>query len=158
MSEKTIKVDIHTDGSSRGNPGPGGYGVVLISGKLRKEICGGYRNTTNNRMELMAVIVGLEALKKTGCDVTIYTDSKYVSDAFNLGWIKEWQKKDFKKVKNPDLWKRLLAAINSHSVKFVWVKGHAENIENNRCDKLAVEASKQNNLQIDEYFENTLSD
>lgn len=146
-------VEIYTDGAASGNPGPGGYGVVLKSGKHRKELSGGFRKTTNNRMELFAVIIALEALKKPNCNVTVYTDSKYVSEAFNAGWIERWKRKDFKKVKNPDLWNRLLKVINNHNVKFVWVKGHADNPENNLCDKLAVEASKQANLPADEYFE-----
>ncbi|HOK38995.1 MAG TPA: ribonuclease HI [Bacteroidales bacterium] len=146
-------VEIYTDGAASGNPGPGGYGIVLKSGKHRKELSGGFRKTTNNRMELLAVIIALESLKKPNCNVTVYTDSKYVSDAFNLGWIERWKRKNFKKVKNPDLWHRLLKVINNHNVKFVWVKGHADNPENNLCDKLAVQASKQANLPADEYYE-----
>ncbi|MEJ5267813.1 MAG: ribonuclease HI [Bacteroidales bacterium] len=146
-------VEIYTDGAASGNPGPGGYGIVLKSGKHRKELSGGFRKTTNNRMELLAVIIALESLKKPNCNVTVYTDSKYVSDAFNLGWIERWKRKNFKKVKNPDLWQRLINVINNHNVKFVWVKGHADNPENNLCDKLAVQASKQANLPADEYYE-----
>jgi ribonuclease HI len=146
-------ISIYTDGACRGNPGPGGYGIVLILGVHRKEVSQGYRLTTNNRMELLAVIVALEMLKLDGCDVTVYTDSKYVSDAINQNWIYSWLKKDFKKVKNPDLWKRFLAIYPKHTVKFVWVKGHADNKENNVCDRLAVEGSKSKNLLVDEYFE-----
>ena len=146
-------ISIYTDGACSGNPGPGGYGIVLISGVHRKEIAQGFRLTTNNRMELLAVIVALEILKVEGSEVTIYTDSKYVSDAINQKWIYSWLKKGFKKVKNPDLWKRFLAIYPKHSIKFVWVKGHADNKENNVCDRLAVEASKSKNLLIDEYFE-----
>jgi ribonuclease HI len=146
-------ISIYTDGACSGNPGPGGYGIVLISGVHRKELAQGFRLTTNNRMELLAVIVALEILKVEGSDVTIYTDSKYVSDAINQKWIYSWVKKGFKKVKNPDLWKRFLAIYPKHTIKFVWVKGHADNKENNLCDRLAVEASKSKNLLVDEYFE-----
>jgi ribonuclease HI len=142
-------VTIYTDGSSRGNPGPGGYGVVLISGNHRKEISQGYNHTTNNRMELMSVIAGLEALKKEGEHVTIYSDSKYVVDAIEKGWVFGWEKKQFNKKKNPDLWQRLLRAYRKHKVKFVWVRGHAETVENNRCDELAVAASFNQHLHAD---------
>lgn len=146
-------IAIYTDGACSGNPGPGGYGIVLISGNHRKEVSQGFGLTTNNRMELLAVIVALEILKVEGSVVTVYTDSKYVSDAINQKWIYSWVKKGFKKVKNPDLWKRFLVVYPKHSVKFVWVKGHADNKENNVCDRLAVEASKSKNLLIDEFFE-----
>lgn len=142
-------ITIYTDGSSRGNPGPGGFGVVLISGKHRKEISKGFVLTTNNRMELMSVITGLEALKRDGEPVTIYSDSKYVVDAVEKGWVFGWEKKDFKGKKNPDLWKRFLKAFRKHKVKFIWVKGHAENKENNRCDELAVNASMDHHLHED---------
>ena len=147
-------ITIYTDGSARGNPGPGGYGAVLISGKHRKEISQGYRLTTNNRMELLSVIVALEALKLRGSEVTIYSDSKYVVEAVEKGWLKEWVKKDFKKKKNRDLWLRFLEVYKKHKVRFVWVKGHANNVENNVCDQLAVEASSLPNLLIDEVYEN----
>lgn len=147
-------ISIYTDGACSGNPGPGGYGIVLISGNLRKEVSQGYRKTTNNRMELLAVIVALEMLKVEGSDVTIYTDSKYVSEAVNQKWIYGWVKKGFKKVKNPDLWKRFLNIFPKHNVRIVWVKGHADNKENNVCDVLAVNASRASVLLIDEYFEN----
>ncbi|MFC2137054.1 ribonuclease HI [Bacteroidota bacterium] len=146
-------IVIYTDGAASGNPGPGGYGVVLMSGKHRKELSQGYRKTTNNRMELLAVIVALEALKINNSDVTIYSDSKYVVDAVEKGWIFSWEQKRFKKKKNPDLWIRFLKVYRNHNIKFVWVKGHDNNIENERCDKLAVEASKLPYLLIDEGYE-----
>ena len=147
------KIEIYTDGAARGNPGPGGYGIVLMSGKHRKELSEGFRKTTNNRMELLAVIVALETLKIENSDVTVYTDSKYVSESVNQDWISGWIKKSFKKVKNPDLWKRLINIYKLHNVKFIWVKGHSDNEENNRCDYLAVEASKKINPLIDQYYE-----
>lgn len=146
-------ISIYTDGASRGNPGPGGYGVVMLYGALRKEISAGFRLTTNNRMELLSVIVALEALKKEGSPVTIYSDSKYVVDAVELKWVIGWEKKHFKDKKNPDLWKRFLLAYRKHNVKFVWVKGHASNKENNRCDELAVEAAQGKHLKVDVGYE-----
>lgn len=146
-------ITIYTDGSALGNPGPGGYGAVLISGRFRKEVSQGYRLTTNNRMELMAVCVALEMLKFEGSDVTIYSDSKYVVDAVEKGWVFGWEKTGFKKKKNPDLWRQFLALYRKHHVKFIWVKGHANIPENERCDQLAVAAYKAPNLQIDEYYE-----
>lgn len=143
------QITIYTDGAARGNPGPGGYGVVLISGQFRKEISEGYKHTTNNRMELLAVIVALETLKIPGSEVTVYTDSKYVADAVTLGWVFNWVKKRFKDKKNPDLWLRFLEIYKKHNVKFVWVKGHANNPLNERCDELAVAASMGNNLKED---------
>lgn len=147
------EISIYTDGAARGNPGPGGYGAVLISGSHRKELSEGFKKTTNNRMELLAVIVALETLKIQNSNVTVYTDSKYVSDAINKNWISSWIKKDFKKIKNPDLWRRFINIYKNHNVKFIWVKGHADNVENNRCDTLAVEASKKSELRTDEYYE-----
>ncbi|MGD9993783.1 MAG: ribonuclease HI [Salinivirgaceae bacterium] len=147
------KITMYTDGAASGNPGPGGYGVVLISGNHRKDLSEGYRMTTNNRMELLAVIVGLEALKTPGCEVTIYSDSKYVIDAVEKGWLQNWVKTSFKKKKNPDLWKRFLLVYKKHKVVFSWIKGHAGNPGNERCDYLAVEASKKNSLQIDQAYE-----
>ncbi|MGE4287913.1 MAG: ribonuclease HI [Salinivirgaceae bacterium] len=147
------KITMYTDGAASGNPGPGGYGVVLISGNHRKDLSEGYRMTTNNRMELLAVIVGLEALKTPGCEVTIYSDSKYVIDAVEKGWLQNWVKTSFKKKKNADLWKRFLLVYKKHKVVFSWVKGHAGNPGNERCDFLAVEASKKNILQIDHAYE-----
>jgi ribonuclease HI len=146
------EITIYTDGASRGNPGPGGYGAVLVSGKHRLEKSEGFRLTTNNRMELLAVIAGLEALKKPGCNVTIYTDSKYVADAVSKGWLLLWESKSFKKKKNPDLWKRFLDVYRKHKVKIIWIKGHAGHPENELCDKLAVEASKKGDLHEDSGF------
>ena len=131
------QITMYTDGSALGNPGPGGYGVVLMSGPHRKEISAGYRLTTNNRMELLAVIVGLEALKADGNDVTIYSDSKYVVDSVSKGWLFDWERKNFKDRKNDDLWRRFLAIYRRHRVRFVWIKGHAENPENELCDRMA---------------------
>ena len=135
------QITIYTDGSALGNPGPGGYGVVLLCGELRKELSAGFRLTTNNRMELMAVCVALEALKIEGSDVTIYSDSKYVVDAVSQGWVFSWERKRFTGKKNPDLWIRFLRIYRRHRVRFVWVKGHATTVENNRCDQLAVTAA-----------------
>lgn len=146
-------IEIYTDGAASGNPGPGGFGVVMKYKDQRREISQGYRLTTNNRMELLSVIVALETLKKEGSDVVVYSDSKYVVDSINLGWIHNWVRKDFKDKANPDLWKRFLLIHKKHNVKFVWVKGHAANVENNRCDELAVAASKSKNLLIDEGYE-----
>ena len=143
------KITIYTDGASLGNPGPGGYGIVLLSGKYRKEISEGYRLTTNNRMELLAVIKALEALKIPGSDVTVYTDSRYVADTVEKGWLFKWEKKGFKGKKNSDLWMRFLEAYKKHNVKFVWVKGHADNPLNERCDQMAVEASLKDGLKED---------
>ena len=135
------EITIYTDGSALGNPGPGGYGAVLISGRFRKEVSQGYRLTTNNRMELLAVCVALEMLKFEGSDVTIYSDSKYVVDAVEKRWVFGWEKKGFAGKKNPDLWSRFLRSYRRHKVRFVWVKGHADTVENNRCDQLAVAAA-----------------
>jgi ribonuclease HI len=133
-------IIIYTDGAASGNPGPGGYGAVLISGKHRLEKSEGFRLTTNNRMELLAVIAGLEALKKPGSNVVIYTDSKYVADSVEKGWVFQWESKAFKKKKNPDLWIRFLKIYRKHIVRFIWIKGHSNNPENERCDRLAVNA------------------
>lgn len=143
------EVVIYTDGAARGNPGPGGLGVVMIYGKHRKELSEGYRLTTNNRMELLAVIRGLEALKRGDLNVKIYTDSKYVCDAVNQGWVFNWEVKRFKKKKNADLWQKFLELYRKYSVTFVWVKGHASIAENERCDRLAVEASYGEALLVD---------
>lgn len=145
----SYKITVYTDGASSGNPGPGGYGIVMMSGSHRKEFSDGFRLTTNNRMELLAVIVALENLKVENCDVTIYTDSKYVADAVTKGWVFGWLKKNFKGKKNPDLWRRFLDVYKKHKVKFVWVKGHANIPENERCDQLAVAASQLPNLKED---------
>ena len=146
------KVTLYTDGAASGNPGPGGFGVVLISGVHRKEISGGFQLTTNNRMELLAVITGLEALKADHCQVTVYTDSRYVSDAVEKGWLFAWEKKDFKAKKNPDLWKRFLQVYRKQHVRMVWIKGHASIPENERCDRLAVAASQGRDLPVDEGY------
>ncbi len=151
MSKK--KVVIYTDGAAEPNPGPGGYGVVLISGENRKELSRGFRFTTNSRMELLAVIAGLETLKESPLDITIYSDSKYVVDAVNQNWIAGWKKKNWEKVKNTDLWKRFLSVHRKHNVNFKWVPGHRGIEENERCDQLAVEACKSANLQVDEGYE-----
>jgi len=153
----STKITIYTDGASRGNPGPGGYGIVLMSGPHRKELSAGFKLTTNNRMELLAVIVALETLKKDNCDVTIYTDSKYVADSVEKKWVFGWAKKGFKGKKNPDLWLRFLNIYKRHHVKFVWVKGHSENPLNERCDTLAVDAALSPNLPIDKGYEDAIS-
>jgi ribonuclease HI len=143
------EITIYTDGAASGNPGRGGYGVVLIYGKHRLEKSEGFRLTTNNRMELLAVITGLEALKKPGSNVVIYTDSRYVADAVEKGWVFQWESKAFKKKKNPDLWIRFLRVYRKHNVRFVWIKGHSNNIENERCDRLAVDAYSNTVLMED---------
>ena len=149
------KVTVYTDGGASGNPGPGGYGIVLLSGDHRKELNRGFRLTTNNRMELLAVIVALETLKVEGTDVTIYSDSKYVVDAVTKGWVFNWEKKNFAKKKNPDLWKRFLKIYPKHRVEFIWVKGHAGNELNEVADRLAVSAYKEGVLEVDEVYEAT---
>ena len=148
-------VTVYTDGGASGNPGPGGYGIVLLSGKHRKELSGGFRLTTNNRMELLAVIIALETLKYDGTDVTIYSDSKYVVDAVTKGWVFNWEKKNYAKKKNPDLWKRFLKIYPKHNVKFVWVKGHAGNDLHEVADRLAVSAYQVGVLEVDEVYEAT---
>lgn len=142
-------VNIYTDGSSRGNPGPGGYGTILTFGQHRKELSEGFKNTTNNRMELLAVIIGLEALKGEGLLVTIFSDSKYVVDSVEKGWIWGWVKKSFKDKKNEDLWRRFITVYRKHQVKFVWIKGHNGHPENERCDVLAVDSALGGNLKDD---------
>lgn len=146
-------IEIFTDGASSGNPGPGGYGVILRSGKHYKELSEGFRKTTNNRMELMAVIKGLEALKTPGQQVTIYSDSKYVIDSIEKRWVHGWLQKGFAGKKNKDLWLRYLDISKIHRINFVWVRGHNGHPENERCDELAVAACKQKNLLIDSVFE-----
>lgn len=142
-------VNIYTDGACSGNPGKGGYGVVLEFKGNKKEIAEGFIETTNNRMELLAVIVGLEALKQDGLEVTIYSDSKYVVDSVEKGWIWGWQKAGFKGKKNVDLWKRFIPAFRRQKVKFVWLKGHAGHPENERCDRMAVAAYQSGKLLVD---------
>ena len=146
-------IEIYTDGSSRGNPGPGGYGIVFSYNGNEKEISEGFRKTTNNRMELLAVIVALESLKTTKIPVKIYSDSKYVIDAITKGWLKTRIQKNFKGKKNKDLWLRYDKISMKFQVTFEWVKGHAGNIKNERCDVLAVKASKNSNLSIDQNYE-----
>jgi ribonuclease HI len=144
---------IYTDGAARGNPGPGGYGAILQWGTVRKEMSQGYRKTTNNRMELMAVIAALESLTRDNLDITIYSDSSYVVDAIEKGWVFNWVKKGFKDKKNPDLWKRFLESYKKHKIKFVWVRGHADNPMNNRCDDLATTAADSRDWLVDEGYE-----
>ncbi|WP_421876177.1 ribonuclease HI [Marinoscillum sp.] len=146
-------ITIYTDGAAKGNPGPGGYGAILDYKGKRKELSEGFRKTTNNRMELLAVIKALEAIKKPGWNVLVYSDSKYVVDAVEKRWLDGWVKKGFKGKKNPDLWKRYLEASKPHNVKFQWVKGHAGHPENERCDELAVQAAEGLDLKVDEVFE-----
>ena len=146
-------IEIFTDGASSGNPGPGGYGAILRSGEHYKELSEGFRKTTNNRMELLAVIKGLEALKSPNQQVTIYSDSKYVIDSVEKKWLQGWVKKGFAGKKNKDLWLRYLEVSRIHQIRFVWVKGHAGHPENERCDQLAVAAGKQKTLLIDAVFE-----
>lgn len=149
-----VPVIIYTDGAARGNPGPGGYGAILVWGKTEKELSQGYKLTTNNRMELMAVIAALEALKKTGLDIIIYSDSNYVVKAVEEGWLKNWIKTNFKGgKKNKDLWLRFDELAYNHKLKFKWVKGHAANTYNNRCDELATQAADGKNLLRDEGYE-----
>lgn len=146
-------VVIYTDGACSGNPGPGGYGVVMLYRDFRKELSGGFQNTTNNRMEILGVVVGLANLKEK-CSVAVYTDSQYVVNAIEKGWAKKWRANGWMRNKkepalNADLWERLLKLCEFHNVNFIWVRGHAGNPENERCDRLAVEASKQPNLPMD---------
>jgi len=148
-------VTAYTDGAASGNPGPGGYGVVLEAGRHRRELWGGYRRTTNNRMELLAAIVALEALKNPGTEVTIVSDSKYVVDAVQQGWLFDWEKKGFAKKKNPDLWKRFLTIYRQHRVGFQWIRGHNGHPQNELCDRLAVAAREQPDLPADEVYERT---
>lgn len=146
-------INIFTDGSSRGNPGPGGYGVILKFGDKIKEVSDGYRKTTNNRMELMAVCVALENLNTNKYPIVVHSDSKYVIDAITQGWIWGWQKKQFKGKKNKDLWMRYIALHGKFNLSFVWIKGHAGHPENERCDVLAFQAASNNPTKIDLVFE-----
>lgn len=150
-----MKVRIYTDGACKGNPGRGGYGIIMewVGKPYVKEFSQGYKKTTNNRMELLAVIVALEQLKKEKLEVEIYSDSKYVVDAVEKGWVFGWQKKGFQGKKNPDLWRRFLKVYKKHEVSFHWVKGHNEHPQNERCDALAVKAAESDNLLPDEGFE-----
>jgi ribonuclease HI len=154
--EELKRVTIYTDGACLGNPGPGGYGVILLYQGHKRELSGGYRKTTNNRMEIIAAIVGLEALKEK-CQVTLYSDSEYLVKAMSKGWIHRWQANGWKRSKreqvlNPDLWKRLLQLCEYHDVQFNWVKGHAGSPENMRCDELAIQAAQQTDLPLDEGY------
>jgi ribonuclease HI len=146
-------IYLYTDGAAKGNPGPGGYGAILEYAGKQKELSAGYRLTTNNRMELLAVIAGLEAIKKPGWDILVVSDSRYVVDAVEKGWLQGWVKKGFKGKKNRDLWERYLKVARKHKVKFKWVKGHAGHPQNERCDQLAVLASEQRDLLIDKEYE-----
>lgn len=150
-------VEIHTDGSCLGNPGPGGYGIVLVCGSHRLELSEGFRKTTNNRMELMAAIVAFEQLKQS-CRVTLWSDSRYLVDAMAKGWLDGWKARGWRKasrqpVKNADLWQRLDAAVSKHEVSWTWLRGHTGHVENERCDELAVAAASGKALQVDEGFE-----
>ena len=147
-------IEIFTDGAALGNPGPGGYGAILRYHKHEKELSGGFRLTTNNRMELLAVIVALESIKKTGIPIHITTDSKYVAEAISKGWIWKWEKKNFKDKANVDLWKRYIPLHKQLTPKLIWVKGHAGHAENERCDQLAVAAASGSNLAVDLNYEN----
>ncbi|MDD2594744.1 MAG: ribonuclease HI [Bacteroidales bacterium] len=148
-------IAIYTDGACSGNPGPGGYGAILRCGELYKELSQGYSLTTNNRMELLAVIVAVEAVKWTHADITIWSDSSYVVNAVEKGWVFSWEKKGFAKKMNPDLWMRFLSLYRRHTIRFVWIKGHAGHPENERCDQLAVAAYCSGHLLEDSgYIEN----
>lgn len=150
-------IHIYTDGASSGNPGPGAYATILQYQGYSKELVQGFRKTTNNRMELWAVIAGLEALKKEYQQIVIYSDSRYVVDALEKGWLRSWVKKDFKNKKNPDLWKKFYALYNTHQIRVQWIKGHAGHVYNERCDQLATERIKKGPLDIDEVYERELS-
>ena len=151
-----MSIIVYTDGSAKGNPGNGGYGIVMMSGVHRKELNQGFTLTTNNRMELLAVIIALESVKKENSVITVYSDSKYVINAVEKNWVFGWEKKNFGKKKNPDLWIRFLKIYRKQKVSFTWVKGHANNKENERCDVLAVQAADSNNLLIDNWYENNV--
>lgn len=154
------EVHIYTDGAAKGNPGPGGYGVILqwVGKPYKKEFYEGFRLTTNNRMELLAVIVGLEKLKIQGTSVLVVSDSKYVVDSVLKGWVFGWEKKNFEGKKNPDLWMRFLKIYRKHRVDFKWIKGHNNHPQNERCDQLAVMASQQEKLSVDTYYEKVQHD
>ncbi|MGV6846049.1 MAG: ribonuclease HI [Lutibacter sp.] len=154
MKTKSSEIHIFTDGACSGNPGPGGYGIIMewVGKKYRKEFSEGFKKTTNNRMELLAVIVALEKIKIKDVSIKVFTDSKYVADAINKKWLMSWQRKQFKNVKNVDLWKRFIKIFNWENTEFIWIKGHNNHKENERCDQLAVAASKNKNLKVDEGF------
>lgn len=152
------ELKIYTDGAARGNPGPGGYGAILIWGNVEKELSGGYKRTTNNRMELMAVIKALESLKREALNITIYSDSQYVVKAVSEGWLRKWIATSFKGgKKNRDLWMQYHDLAQRHNIKFVWVRGHADNVYNNRCDILATTAADGKDLLVDEGYENDVN-
>ena len=159
MTKEAKCVTIYTDGACLGNPGPGGYAVVLLYGDHRKELSGGFRLTTSNRMEIMAAIVGLHALKHR-CEIKLHTDSKYLQQSISLGWAQRWRSKGWKKKNvrrlNWDLWERLLDACAQHDVEFIWVRGHAGNTENERCDRLSVQAAQGKDLPVDALYEEPL--
>jgi ribonuclease HI len=162
MTEELKDIVIYTDGACSGNPGPGGYGVVLLAGKHRKELSGGFRLTTNNRMELMGVIEGLKALKKKS-RVTLYSDSQYVVEALRKGWANQWRDRGWRRSNkevalNSDLWEMLLDLVSQHEVEFIWVQSHAGNTENERCDELAVAASRNKDLPPDVGYETSVSE
>ena len=148
-----MKIFIYTDGAAKGNPGNGGFGIVMKSGKHMKEFSEGFRLTTNNRMELLSVIVALEVIKKPNAQVEVWSDSKYVVDSVDKGWVFGWEKKNFKGKKNQDLWERFLKIYPKHKVSFHWIKGHAGHPENERCDELAVNAAESKNLKVDAWYE-----
>ncbi len=157
MTEKNKRIIIFTDGACKGNPGPGGYGILmkLEDSAYKKSFYEGYRRTTNNRMELMAVVEALKKIKRPGEEVFVVTDSKYISDALNKGWLEKWKERGFKKIKNPDLWKALAEELDKHTVHFEWVKGHNKHPENEYCDRLARKAAAQpiHKLKRDDYYE-----
>lgn len=148
-----MRIDIYTDGAASGNPGPGGYGIVMQAGSYQKEFSGGFRRTTNNRMELLAIILALRKLRQAGHEVHIYSDSRYVVDAITKGWVFKWQQKQFKGKKNPDLWRQLLPLYQQHKPHLHWVKGHNDHPKNERCDHLAVQARLQPGLPPDKGYE-----
>lgn len=152
-----MRVNIYTDGAASGNPGPGGYGIVMEAGRHRKEMSEGFRRTTNNRMELMATIIAMRALKTSNVDLHIYSDSKYVVDSVTKGWVFGWEKKNFKGKKNADLWQQYLQVHRKFQPKLHWVKGHNNHPQNERCDELAVQAYKEGPLHVDSYFEKSES-
>ncbi len=156
----TKKINIYTDGSSIGNPGPGGYGIIMIleNATYQKELSQGFKFTTNNRMELLAVIIALESIKIKDSTVEVFTDSKYVSDAVDKQWVFKWEKTEFKKKKNTDLWKRFLLIYRKHNVTFTWIKGHNKHPENERCDYMANSAAKSSNLINDIYYEKIIKE
>ena len=153
LQTMTQPIKVYTDGAASGNPGPGGYGVILTYGGHRKELSAGFRRTTNNRMELLAVVEALRAIKKPGAEVIVHSDSQYVVNSVEKGWVFGWEKKGFKGKKNPDLWEQYLEVAKNFKVKFIWLRGHAGHAENERCDELAVAAARSPEF-VDEGYEN----